>query len=87
MPEGSGKEVKSQPSSPPKVKAHMLRTGPRSSDSDEGLVYNRAHLVRVREDPPSEAIKMEKTEMLESDEGLPSGSSPHKDILRYPEIS
>ena len=61
MPEGSGKGVKSQPSSPPKVQARMLRTSQRTSDSDEEMMYERANLVRVREDPPSEPIKMKKT--------------------------
>ena len=49
----------------------MLRTSQRTSDSDEYMVYETANRVRVRKDPPSEPIKMEKAEMSDPDEELP----------------
>ena len=50
MPEGAAKGAKGPQKSPAKAQANMWRTSWRSSDSDEELMYERAFLVRARED-------------------------------------
>ena len=74
MQEGPAKGPKQQPTSPAKVQAHMLwtmRTSKRTSDSDEELIYERANLVRARDDAKPEQMVVEKPLALDQDDELP----------------
>ena len=73
MQEGPAKGVKQQQSSPTKVQARMLQTSQRTSesDSDEEMVYERANLVRILEDPQPKPMKMDKAQDSDQDEELP----------------
>ena len=73
VPEGAAKGAKPPPSPPTKVQARMLRTSQRTrtSDSDGEMVYERANLVRVREDPQPEPMKEEKVQTSDHEEELP----------------
>ena len=62
VPEGVAKGAKLPQKSPAKAQAHimMLRTSLRSSDSDEELMYERACLVRPRENIDRQTEPMDK---------------------------
>ena len=47
---GGGKDYKGPQKSPAKAQASMLRTSRRTSDSDDDMVYEKAFLVRPREE-------------------------------------
>ena len=49
----------------------MLRTSQWTSDSDKEMVYERANLVRIQEDPEPEPMKEEKAQTSDQDEELP----------------
>ena len=57
---GAAKGAKPQLKSPAKAQAHMLWTSRRSSDSDKKLLYERAYLVRPREDIKQRTEPMDK---------------------------
>ena len=57
---GAAKGAKPQLKSPAKAQAHMLWTSRRSSDSDKKLLYERAYLVRPREDIKQRTAPMDK---------------------------
>ena len=50
VPEGAAKGSKGPQKSPVKAQANVLWTSRRTSDSDEDLMYERAFLVRARDD-------------------------------------
>ena len=56
----------------------MLRTSQRTSDPDEELMYERANLLRVRDDVKPESMVEEKPQELDQDDELPFDMSQIK---------